>query len=164
MQKTPVIPTAASAEWRNPPRWVTNQHKIKLATREDSSTHCVSLGMTCRGVVPFNQTGCIRYVASPWRGWSGDESSPLHCTVYWVIPFTGTGYFCHVAGGRLPMELWCDCPRQSINFDSLREAPPLRQCTTFLAFYKTQIDDRAVKNTVLRNKCIVGAAILSRET
>ena len=55
-----------------------------------------SLGMTCRGVVPFNQTGCIRYVASPWRGWSGDESSPLHCTVYWVIPFTGTGYVCHV--------------------------------------------------------------------
>ena len=23
------------------------------------------------------------------------------------------------------MELWCDCPRQSFDFDSLREAPPL---------------------------------------
>ena len=28
-----------------------------------------SLGMTCRGVVPFNRTGCIRNGASPWRGW-----------------------------------------------------------------------------------------------
>ena len=58
-KKTYVIPTAASAEWRNPPRWIMNQHKIKLATREDSSTRLRSLGMTWRGVVPFNRTGCI---------------------------------------------------------------------------------------------------------
>ena len=64
--ETSVIPTAASAEWRNPPRWTKNHHKIKLATWEDSST---PLGLTCRGVVPFNQTGYIRYGASPRRGW-----------------------------------------------------------------------------------------------
>ena len=39
---------------------------------------------------------------APRRGWSGDESSPLHCSVYGVIPFNPTGYICHVAGGRLP--------------------------------------------------------------
>ena len=120
-----VIPTAASAEWRNPLRWTMNQHKVKLAAWEDSSTRFRSLGMTCRGMVPFNHTGCIR----------------------------------NVAGGRLPIELRCDCPRQSINSDSLREAPPLRQCTTFLAFYRTQIGNSNVKNVELRNKCIVGAAI-----
>ena len=43
-----------------------------------------------------------------------------------VVPFTRTGCIRNVAGGRLPMELWCDCPRQSIDFDSLREAPPLQ--------------------------------------
>ena len=48
-----VIPTAASAEWRNPPHGRKNQHKIKLATREDSSTHIRSLGMTCREAGPF---------------------------------------------------------------------------------------------------------------
>ena len=36
-----VIPTVASAERRNPPRGMMNQHKIKLATWEDSSAHCV---------------------------------------------------------------------------------------------------------------------------
>ena len=48
-EKTYVIPTAATAEWRNPPRWRKNQHKIKLAAWEDSSTRFRSLGMTCRG-------------------------------------------------------------------------------------------------------------------
>ena len=33
-----VIPTVALAEWRNPPRKIKNQRKIKQATREDSST------------------------------------------------------------------------------------------------------------------------------
>mgnify|MGYP004656196717 CR=1 FL=1 len=84
------------------------------------------------GVVPFNQTGYIRYGASPWRGWSGDESSPLHCSVYEVVPFTRTSCIRNVAGGRLPMELWCDCPRQSIDFDSLREAPPLQYICSVL--------------------------------
>ena len=41
-----------------------------------------------------------------------------------VVSFNLTGCNRCVAGGRLPMELWCDCPRQSINFDSLRGAPP----------------------------------------
>ena len=86
-----------------------------------------SLGMTYREVFPFNRTGYIRYGASPSRGWSGDESSPLHCTVYQVVPFTSTGSTSNVAGGRLPMKLWCDCHRQSMDFDSLREAPPLRR-------------------------------------
>ena len=30
----------SEAEWRNPPRWIIKQHKIKLATWEDSSTRC----------------------------------------------------------------------------------------------------------------------------
>ena len=88
-----------------------------------------TVGMTYRGVIPLTRTGYICHGASPWRGWSGDESSPLHRSVYGVIPFTHTGCNCHVAGGRLPMELWCDCPRQSIDFDSLREAPPLHTLT-----------------------------------
>ena len=40
-----------------------NHHKIKIPTREDSSTRFRSLGMTCRYVVSFNHTGCIRDVA-----------------------------------------------------------------------------------------------------
>ena len=36
--ETPVIPTVAQAEWRNPLRGIMNHHKIKLATWEDSST------------------------------------------------------------------------------------------------------------------------------
>ena len=36
--ETPVIPTVAQAEWRNPPRGIMDHHKIKLATWEDSST------------------------------------------------------------------------------------------------------------------------------
>ena len=132
--ETSVIPTAASAEWRNPPRWTKNHHKIKLATREDSST---PLGMTCRGVVPFNQTGYIRYGASPSPGLDGVGSTPLHCSVYGVVPFNRTGCIRYVAGGRLP---------------------PLRQRTTFSAFFETQNNDRHVQYTVKRNKCIVGAA------
>ena len=41
-----------------------------------------------------------------------------------VVPLIRTGYMRNVAGGRLP---------------------PLRQCTTFLAFYRTQIGNRNVK-------------------
>ncbi len=29
-------------------------------------------------------------------------STPLHCSVYWVVPFNPTGCNCYVAGGRLP--------------------------------------------------------------
>ena len=84
---------------------LTNLRKVKFATWEDSSTRFHSLGMTYRGVVPFNSTGYIR----TWRaadcrpyghtgGWYrstarvvfgallGDESSPLHC----VVPFNHT--------------------------------------------------------------------------
>ena len=60
-------------------------------------------------------------VPAPRRGCSGDESSPLHCSVYRVLPFIRTGCICHVAGGRLP---------------------PLWRCTTFSHFLesKTVID------------------------
>ena len=61
-----------------------------------------SLGMTCRGVVPFNQASSICNGASPSPGLDGVGSTPLHCSEYRVIPFTRTGCFCHVAGGRLP--------------------------------------------------------------
>ena len=76
-------------------------------------------------------------------------------SVYRVVPFIRTGYIRYVAGGRLPMELWCDYPRQSIHFDSLREAPPLRQSTSFFSLFGTQYRDRYVKNTVIRNKYVV---------
>ena len=36
--ETPVIPTVAQAEWRNPPRGRKYQRKVKSATWEDSST------------------------------------------------------------------------------------------------------------------------------
>ena len=81
MQKTSVIPTGASAERRNPPRCRKNQHKIKLATWEDSSTRIRSLGMTWRGAVPFNCTGYIRNVASPGSGLAGGRLPPLHSAI-----------------------------------------------------------------------------------
>ena len=49
----------------------------------------------------------------------------VHCDTICSIQFN----YRNVAGGRLPVELWCDCPRQSIDFDSLREAPPLQTLT-----------------------------------
>ena len=114
----------SKAEWRNPPRWIMNHHKIKQATREDSSTHIRSLGMTCRYVIPVNRTGYNRNVA-------GGRLPPLHtqplCAhCYYngkrrtaphpppmavplprrgrscVVPFNRTGCIRNVAGGRLP--------------------------------------------------------------
>ena len=143
---------------------------VTLHGDESSPLHC-----SVYVVVPFNHTGCIRNVAGgrlpPLRtrrraipfilrpggfaALDGDESSPLHC----VVPFNRTGCIRNVPGGRLPKKSWCDCHRQSIDFDSLRGAPPLRQCTTFSQLLRTQYRDRYVKNTVIRNKCIVGAAI-----
>ena len=69
------------AERRNPPRWRKNRHKVKLATWEDSSTRIRFLGMTWRGVVPFNRTDYIRNGASPWPGLGGGRLPPLHCVV-----------------------------------------------------------------------------------
>ena len=36
---------------------------------------------------------------------------------------------CHVGGRILSVILWCDRPRRSLDFDSLRGAPPLHGCT-----------------------------------
>ena len=55
---------------------------------------------------------------------SADAAVGMTCR--YVISFIQTGYICNVAGGRLPKKSWCDCHRQSIDFDSLRGAPPLR--------------------------------------
>ena len=52
-----VIPTVAQAEWRNPPRWMMNHHKKKLATREDSSTPFHYARNDISGVVPVIRTG-----------------------------------------------------------------------------------------------------------
>ena len=77
-----VIPTAAPAEWRNPPRWRKDQRKRKSATWEDSSTHIRSLGMTCRGG-RFVRTGCIRGVSGtahrpfPTVSLGGCTSAPI---------------------------------------------------------------------------------------
>ena len=67
--ETSVIPTAASAEWRNPPRGIMNHHKIKIATWEDSST---PLGMTCRGGGTIQSNGlylprCQPLAGAGWR-------------------------------------------------------------------------------------------------
>ena len=61
-------------------------------------------------------------------GWRQIAADTVGGTTFRVIPFTSTGSTSNVAGGRLPIEFMCDCPRQSIDFDSLREAPPLRRC------------------------------------
>ena len=77
------------------------------------------------GLAPWDTTDtniqrvALRPMAADCRRYSGG-------TTFRVVPFNPTGYTSHVAGGRLPMELRCDCPRQSIDFDLLREAPPLR--------------------------------------
>ena len=67
-----------------------------------------------------------------------DSLRSLGMTCREVFPFNRTGCICHVAGGRLP---------------------PLRQCTTFFAFFETQNDDRHVQNAVKWNKCIVGVVL-----
>ena len=70
MQKTSVIPTGASAEWRNLLRCrkVPPQGKICHLGRFLDSLR--SLGMTCRGEAPFIQTGCIRNVAGRSEKWN----------------------------------------------------------------------------------------------
>ena len=86
----------------------------------NAKTFVVVLGGTVQ------QNGLYSQRGQPLAGLDGVGSTPLHCSVYRVVPFNPTGCICHVAGGRLPMELWWGCPRQSIDFNSLREAPPLR--------------------------------------
>ena len=68
--ETSVIPTAASAEWRNLLRCrkVPPQGKICHLGRFLDSLR--SLGMTCRGEAPFIQTGCIRNVAGRFEKWN----------------------------------------------------------------------------------------------
>ena len=56
----------------------------------------------------YNDSGPTGRLAADCRRYSGG-------TIFRVIPFNPTGYTSNVAGGRLPMELWCDCPRQSKN-------------------------------------------------
>ena len=48
-------------------------------------------------VVPFNRTGCIRYVVMAMN-----HRRYIGCTMYRVIPFNRTGCIRNVAGGRLP--------------------------------------------------------------
>ena len=110
-----VIPTVAQAEWRNPPRGIKNHHKIKPATREDSSTPFPPLGMTCRGW--FRSTKRVVFgtlhggaprsesKSTDCRGQSHldsiDESPPLHW-VYRVLCNTVQPYRLYSQrGGRL---------------------------------------------------------------
>ena len=85
-----VIPTAAKRSGEIFPSSKNNQRKVKSATWEDSSTHIRSLGMTCRGVVPFCPHGVI------FGTLLGDESSPLHC----VVPYIHTGCIRNVAAAN----------------------------------------------------------------
>ena len=61
------------------------------------------VGMTYRGGISFIPTGCNCHGASPSPGLDGVGSTPLHCSVYWVIPFNRTGYICH---GASPWRGW----------------------------------------------------------
>ena len=78
--ETYVIPTAASAEWRNPPRWKKNHHKIKFATWEDPSTRCAPSGwhvdMWCRSsaqvIIAMLRGGALGSLSgSPQKGLQG---------------------------------------------------------------------------------------------
>ena len=112
-----------------------NHHKVKLATWEDSSTHC-SFARNDRRFL-FGRYKYKRTTVPALRaGWRQIAAATVGCTMFWVVPFNRTGYTSNVAGGRLPMELWCDCPRQSKNFDSLRGAPPLRQICYKYRFFE----------------------------
>ena len=81
--------------------------------------HFISVGMTCRWVVPFNRTGCIRYVVMAMNhrryiGWFHSSQRVIFGTLLerhtgrslrfrWrVLSFNRTGYIRNVAGGRLP--------------------------------------------------------------
>ena len=46
-----------------------------------------------------------------------------HC--YITRPNRFCSKICHVGGRLIAVELWCDRPRRSLDFDSLRGAPPL---------------------------------------
>ncbi len=76
-----------------------SQGKICNLSRSLRSFH--SVGITCRGVRSTSQVVFGTLL--------GDESSPLHCTVYWVVAFIHTGYIRNIAspspglgGDRLP--------------------------------------------------------------
>ena len=101
--ETPVIPTAAQAEWRNPPRGRKYQRKVKSATWEDSTTpfHYARNDIS-GGWSRLTERVIFATVPAPRRGWMALGQRRYICTVYWVLPFTRTGYICYVAGGRLP--------------------------------------------------------------
>ena len=101
--ETPVIPTAAQAEWRNPPRGRKYQRKVKSATGKIPRLRFTTLGMTYRGGWSrLTKRVIFATVPAPRRGWMALGQRRYICTVYWVLPFTRTGYICYVAGGRLP--------------------------------------------------------------
>ena len=118
-----------------------NQHKIKSATWEDSSTpfhfgrNDMSGGGTIQpyrlyskrggrqiaaptGIIPFNRTGCTQTLL-------GDESSPLHC----VVPFNRTGCIRDVVGGFFTQrisktgtsvpQIIVNCPLSIVNFPAV---------------------------------------------
>ena len=97
-----------------------------------------SLGMTCRWVVPISLTGCIRYGASPSPGLDGVGSTPLH--LYRI-----SGYTIHRHRLLLPR--------------GGRQIAAPTSTYHVLTLFRAQNDDKNVKNTAMRNKYIVGAAI-----
>ena len=102
-----------------------NQHKIKLAAWVDSSTRFRSLGMTCRGVVPFCPHGL--YLR---RCRNGTQAVPYGYAGWWYRS-TAQVAFGTQRAGRLP---------------------PLQQRTMLFCILRTKNKDRNVKNAALWNK------------
>ena len=102
------------ATWQLQPVWLngtTPRHVIPSAVEESSHVAIFILWLFLIPRSGFLHSACATVGMTQWG----------------TFPFfIGNGSVLSGAGGRLPMELWCDCPRQSIDFDSLREAPPLQ--------------------------------------
>ena len=86
-----VIPTIAQAEWRNPLRGMMNQHKIKLATWEDSSTRFTRSERHIGAL--FHSTARVIFATPPERHIGRSLQFRR-----WVVPFNRTGYIRHAPG------------------------------------------------------------------
>ena len=97
--ETPVIQALSvsgveeSTTWDNEPPQDKNCHMGRFLD-------CARNDMSGGGTVQPN--GLYFQRSQPLPGLDGVGSTPLHCFVYGVLPFTGTGCIRYVAGGRLP--------------------------------------------------------------
>ena len=120
----PTVPTMENAVphlihrlWRSPfPEgeglaWFRSTAQIVFGMWHGGAPRSESKSIDCRGQSHLDST---------------DESSPLHCSVYWVVPFNHTGYIRDVAGGRFAAPT---CSRKAFAFNqtgSIRNVPGQR--------------------------------------